>query len=87
MPGRVSISAASVDASTTCLPAAWEGLFLEQIGAIRAREATYIRRMARVKACNNGLSYAIAPLVSRHRRRRHHRCRVSVCWSAAASWH
>ena len=55
------------------LPAAWEGLFLEQIGAIRAREATFIRRMARVKACNMGLSYAIAPLVSCR-----HECRVCV---------
>lgn len=43
--------------------AGWEGPFLEQIGGIRRREASYIRRAARIRAFNMGLSYAIGPLV------------------------
>ncbi|KAL4424666.1 hypothetical protein ABPG77_004473 [Micractinium sp. CCAP 211/92] len=40
----------------------WEQPFLAQISAIRGREARFIRRMARIKAFNMGLSYGITPL-------------------------
>ncbi|KAL4420399.1 hypothetical protein ABPG75_010055 [Micractinium tetrahymenae] len=40
----------------------WEQPFLAQISAIRRREAHFIRRTARIKAFNMGLSYAITPL-------------------------
>lgn len=44
-------------------PAGWEQPVLGAICAIRRREATYIRRAARIRAFNMGLSYAITPLV------------------------
>ncbi|PRW21108.1 multidrug resistance-associated 1 isoform X3 [Chlorella sorokiniana] len=40
----------------------WEGPFLQQVGAIRQREAHFIRQGARIRAFNMGLSFAITPL-------------------------
>lgn len=36
---------------------------MQQVGAIRQREAHYIRQGARIRAFNMGLSFAITPLV------------------------
>lgn len=36
---------------------------MEQIRGIRAREAGFIRRAARIRAFNMGLAFAISPLV------------------------
>lgn len=44
--------------------AGWEEPFREQISAVRRREAAFIRRTARIKAFNMGLSAAVIPLVS-----------------------
>jgi hypothetical protein len=61
-----STQAASLIWAALCasLQAGWEGAFVGQIAAIRRREAAFIRRTARIKAFNMGLSASIIPLVS-----------------------
>jgi ABC-type multidrug transport system fused ATPase/permease subunit len=42
----------------------WEELLLAQTAELRKKEARYIRRMARIKAINMALSWAMTPLVA-----------------------
>ena len=63
-------------ASSPFPPAGWEGPFLQQVGAIRQREAHFIRQGARIRAFNMGLSFAITPLVRG----------CCCCWRLPCGW-
>ena len=52
---------------------------MAQIAAIRRREAAFIRRTARIKAFNMGLSASIIPLVGRAAGRSRCCCLLSSC--------
>lgn len=42
----------------------WEGPFADALARIRAAEASHVRSMARIRAVNNALQFAITPVVS-----------------------
>ena len=61
---RVRLTGESISGILACKMLAWEGPLLQQLRAIRAREAGYIRKMNAIRALNMALSYAITPVVS-----------------------
>jgi hypothetical protein len=61
---RVRLTGEVVEGILAAKMLAWEAPFTSALAAIRQRETSFSRRMARIRAVNFALQFAITPIVS-----------------------